>query len=116
MINNILPILIVFIISSCGDSNNGEIKDGWHKAYIEIMNAYNGRETDSTAHVFMEKGTVKKICFESDRCIEKFSMWEKYKDGQVVYGGGNDDDSLVYTIFIIPKVLTPIDDYSDSEQ
>ena len=107
MKNILLAILLAFTIYSCEDSDKGKLKDGWHKAYIEIMNADSGHETDSTAHVFLNKGTVTKICFESDRCIERFTLWEKYKDGQVIYG----DDSLVYTVFFIPALLTPIEDF-----
>ncbi len=70
---------------------------------MEVLNTNTNWESDSTAHVFLKNGAITQICFESNRCVSNFDLWEHYDNAQVVYSK-NGDERIVYTVYIVPNV------------
>ncbi len=92
-----LILIFTFLLFSC-ETKKRKFRNGWHKAYVELANSYTDKRTDSAGRVLIEEGAIKKICFESKRCVEGFANSEEYRNGLMVYV-----DSFVYIVYIIPE-------------
>lgn len=102
----IFPILFCF---SCGnDEYENEVgkekpTDGYHRAYVEILNSKTNDQSDSAAEVYTKDGNVMKICFSSDRCIDDFDMWDDENDKyEVVFS--KKGNPYIYTVYLIPDL------------
>jgi hypothetical protein len=94
----LFPVVSIYILS-CSD-NNKISEDGFHKAFIEILNGAKNRPDYTGAMVDVEKGVVVKICFENE-CVNNFDFWQQYDHSQTVYS--KSPDSTIYTVYVIPN-------------
>ncbi len=106
-----LPLLVlIWLISSCSDTTPTDewsnIKNGFHKAYVEIMNGNKDEPDFAGAMVDVEKGIIVKICFNDNKCVDNFFAWTEYDHSQTV----DAKDNHIYSVYIIP------DDWDQAEE
>ena len=101
-------IILLLSILSCSDRDSGGFKqvrdnftDGYHKAYVKILNTENFDSKEATAEVYIENTLVKKICFKDTECVENFDFWDdSYIYYQQVFA--KNGDPKVYSVYVIP--------------
>ena len=95
MRNYLKVCLLTILIISCAGKPSPQYDDGWHKAFIEIINGDMGG-----AMVNTRDGLIDSICFSSGKCVGNFTQWTTFEHSQNVSGKDNDN---IYTVYIIPK-------------
>lgn len=117
-----LIILFAVQIISCENNKTSKNKskrenfdEGYHKAYVEILNTNTDDVKYVAAEVYIKDALVVKICFQDGKCLDNFDFWDdSYIYYQQVFSKGN--DPRVYSVYIIPKGDEQFDDDYDENE